>query len=104
MRSPLDRVLRTHIQHTEGPGGLFEDVLDRSPHLVHEVDGLRAEHAELLAELGAADEVPAIARRAFDAGAAEELIHALSSIVGKHFDREDNLVWRAYDLDLGGGG
>jgi len=40
-------VLEDHINGTEGQGGLFEDVAERSPRLISRVDRLRAEHESL---------------------------------------------------------
>lgn len=41
--------LTSHVEATEGPGGLFEDVLARAPRVCSQVDRLRREHGALRA-------------------------------------------------------
>jgi esterase/lipase superfamily enzyme len=100
----LDQLLRTHLRQTEGPEGLFADVTESSPHLIHEVETLRAEHAELRAELDRVVLVARDIRADVEIESVQDSIHAISRAMARHLDREDDLVWRAYDVDLGGGG
>ena len=95
-------VLDGHTGRTEGPGGLFEDLRSRSPQLVNQLEQLRAEHRELR------DRLDAITMRAsrsrLDPCTDEPGIRALARAIARHLDREDDVVWIAYDVDLGGGG
>jgi hypothetical protein len=100
----LDHLLRTHFRQTEGSGGLFEDVMERAPHLMHELESLRAEHVGLRAELDRAIRVSRETQPPVAVESEEESIHGVSRSVAKHLDREDDLVWRTYDVDLRGGG
>jgi hypothetical protein len=43
----LVEVLDAHVDGTEGPGGLFDQIRDDAPHLLSVVERLRAEHDPL---------------------------------------------------------
>jgi hypothetical protein len=88
---------RTHIELTEGPDGLYAEVLWDAPRLVHQVYNLGREHAEVLVALewltAHLDAEPHRLRRW-----AGDLLDALS----QHRQRGADLVYEAYATDLGG--
>lgn len=97
--------LRDHVALTEGPGGLYEDLQASAPRLSRRVELQLADHADVLAEvdrlLGERDE----GLSGEEAVAAHR--EAATALVGRlvrHRQRGSDLVWEAYDLDLGGSG
>lgn len=97
------RVLREafaeHVLVTEGPDGLYAELLDHAPRLVAGVGALVREHAEVL------DALDVLAAR-FAAGGdigrlrgrATELLRRLT----RHRQRGADLVYEAYATDIGG--
>ncbi|KRE95457.1 hypothetical protein ASG76_07355 [Nocardioides sp. Soil774] len=93
---------RAHIDITEGPRGLYGDVLRTSPRLSGAVDGLTREHAligdqtdQLLTRLAAPDlnsDVDAVRREGT----------ALLGRLVRHRQRGSDLVFEAYEFDIGG--
>jgi hypothetical protein len=92
--------LAEHVLVTEGPEGLYAELLEHAPRLDRPVAGLVAEHRALqvLAETLArwlhppGREVERVRQRA------DELLAALS----RHRQRGADLVYEAYATDLGG--
>jgi hypothetical protein len=100
----LARTIDEHIEVTERPEGLYDEITHKAPRLSNKVERLRAEHPEM-AEVTA----EAIARlRANGVGVAWPLEQArddLQRVLGKivrHRQQGADLVWEAYNLDIGG--
>lgn len=97
--------LRDHVALTEAPDGLYADLRAHAPRLGHLVDRQLADHEAVLVEVdrllderdegGAGGEGLAAHREA-----ATELIVRLL----RHRQRGSDLVYEAYDVDLGGSG
>jgi hypothetical protein len=87
----------THVELTEGPDGLYAEVLGDAPRLVHQVYNLGREHAMVSAALealaGRIDAEPERLRCW-----AGDLLHELS----RHRQRGADLVYEAYATDIGG--
>ncbi|GAA1504961.1 hypothetical protein GCM10009740_39930 [Terrabacter terrae] len=91
-----------HITLTEGPGGLYERLRHAAPRLSVPVDRLAAEHRELrevihgyltvLEHGGTIGDLPVFR---------EELTVLVGRLV-RHRQRGGDLVYEAYDVDLGG--
>ncbi len=97
--------LRDHVALTEAPGGLYDDLRAHAPRLSREVDGRMTEHVELLEEvdrlLGERDD----GLEGADAVAAHrEAATALIGRLVRHRQRGSDLVFEAYEVDLGGSG
>lgn len=93
-----------HIVVTERPEGLYEEILNRAPRLSSQVDRLRAEHPALRA--GTAELIERLHTTAIGPGwpldeARDDAQRLLGKIV-KHRQRGADLVWEAYNLDIGG--
>lgn len=96
--------LRDHVELTEAPGGLYDDLRTAAPRLSSGVAAQLADHAALLAEV---DRL--LAERDEGMGPAEVTAHreAATALVGRlvrHRQRGSDLVWEAYAVDLGGSG
>lgn len=89
-----------HIVVTEGDDGLYAELLEHSPRLTHRVKLLIREHAAIAAALSA------LQRRADLSGTRSgelracggEVLRALS----RHRQRGADLVYDAYETDIGG--
>lgn len=97
--------LRDHVELTEGEGGLYDDLRRSSPRLSGRVERQRADHEVVLAEverlLGERDDG---LRTEESVAAHREAATALVGRLVRHRQRGSDLVWEAYDLDLGGSG
>jgi hypothetical protein len=94
-----------HVSGTEGPGGLWEQIRTDAPRLDGELRRLRREH-----EARAAD-VAALRRDLADAGDDEsrldevrERVTALLDRLARHRQRGADLIYEAYQRDVGGTG
>ena len=93
---------REHIDITEGPNGLYRDLLKTSPRLSDAAAGLTREHAlisgqinHLLARVTAPDVTEDVDR-------VRDLGTALLGRLVRHRQRGSDLVFEAYEFDIGG--
>jgi hypothetical protein len=93
---------RQHIEITEGPDGLYRDLLETSPRLSEAVAGLTREHVlisaqvdRLLARVSAPDVIDEV-------DGARDLGTALLGRLVRHRQRGSDLVFEAYEFDIGG--
>lgn len=93
---------RAHVEITEGPHGLYRDLLKTSPRLSGAVAGLTREHVlirgqidKLLARVTAPDVVEDVAR-------VRDLSTALLGRLVRHRQQGSDLVFEAYEFDIGG--
>ena len=97
-----------HVEITEGPDGLYDEVLGIAPAHARALDTLRAEHgvigdairaalAKLPAGPGAGDDADG-----WVADRREESTTVLGRLV-RHRQRGSDLTWRAYNTELGSG-
>jgi hypothetical protein len=98
----LDEVFAVHVQVTEGPGGLYEEILENAPRLANRVKRFRREHADITAAIGRG--IAEAGAAGGDAARVEALRdHALRLFadVVRHRKRGLDLVYEAY-VDIGG--
>lgn len=94
--------VRAHIAITEGPGGLHSDVVEVAPRLSHAVERLAAEHAVITDLL---DRLTIRARTIASMSDVEQLRclgTAELSRLARHRRRDADLVFEAYQTDIGG--
>ncbi|HYX79817.1 MAG TPA: hypothetical protein VE976_04320 [Actinomycetota bacterium] len=100
LRDALDE----HIHVTERPEGLYDEIRARAPRLANAVERLQAEHAPLR------DDTAAMVERLQGDGvgdswplpqARDDLQRLLGRVV-RHRQLGADLVWDAYNLDIGG--
>lgn len=102
--SRLRDAVEHHIEVTEGPGGLFEQIQTDAPHCSPAVQKLHGEHEqfhaeveEILGKLGdSADDPVAM-------GAVREQVTSLVGRLVRHRQRGADLIHDAYEVDIGGG-
>ena len=100
----LGRTIDEHIEVTERPGGLYDEIAAKSPRLSNNIVLLREEHpalregtrelTEKLRTTGVGDAWPLDQAR-------DDLQRLLGRIV-RHRQLGSDLVWEAYNLDIGG--
>ncbi|MEV4545814.1 hypothetical protein [Micromonospora echinaurantiaca] len=97
---PVRQSFAEHVQVTEGPSGLYAELLAHAPRLYRGVRLLTREHdliAAALADLQEAAELPGVPVDVL-LDRAGRLLRALA----RHRRRGADLLWQAYQTDLGG--
>jgi hypothetical protein len=100
----LSHAIAEHVQVTERPGGLYDEICSRAPHLSGKIDRLRDEHPVM--QRGT-DELVSRFRSTEPGGdwpleeARDDLQRLLGRLV-RHRQLGSDLVWEAYNLDIGG--
>jgi hypothetical protein len=94
--------LRQHVAVTEGPDGLYQDLLRTAPRLTGPVASLTADHTVIndsLEQVLALVDSPAASA---DVAQVRELGTALLGRIVRHRQRGADLVYEAYEVDVGG--
>ncbi len=94
-----------HIDTTEKPGGLYEEIVGISPRLAGTVDRLRDEHPEITAAVGqmlARLEQVEIGGLAWPLDDARDDLQRFIGKMIRHRQKGADLVWEAYNVDIGG--
>ena len=98
----LQEVFAAHVEVTESPGGLYQEILENAPRLANRVSRFRREHAEITE--GIRRDLAACAA-AGDPEAAQALrdhsVRLFADLV-RHRKRGLDLVYEAYHVDIGG--
>ena len=97
----LQSCMREHVQATEGPNGFHRDVLTVAPRLAHAVDVSTQEHVVITAMIDAllADDVP---HDEGDIDVVREQGTELLARLSRHRQRGADMIFEAYESDLGG--
>lgn len=90
-----------HVSFTEGRGGLFDQIRTDAPRLVTVLGRLHREHREITTNLAAAEEQLGSRGEAGMARVREQLTAALTAL-SLHRQRGADLLYEAYQVDLGG--
>jgi hypothetical protein len=99
----LAHAIDEHIEITERQGGLYDEICSTAPHLSGKIDRLRAEHPEL--RVGTHELVDRLSDGVGDAWPLNEARDDLQRLLGRivrHRQLGSDLVWEAYNLDIGG--
>jgi hypothetical protein len=94
-----------HLIATEKPGGLYEEIMERAPRLVGTVKRLQDEHppiAESIAKLLARLEAGEVDSPTWPLDKARDDLQRLIGAVVRHRQKGADLVWEAYNVDIGG--
>jgi len=92
-----------HVEVTEGADGLHQNILAGDLRLANQVQALTAEHADIaaaIAELAVAVEPPVTPD---DVAGVRDSGTALLGRVARHRQRGADLIYEAYQTDIGGG-
>lgn len=97
--------LRDHVGLTEAPGGLYADLRAHAPRLSRDVEAQLADHVAFLEEVDRLlDERDDGLTGADAVRAHREAATALIGRIVRHRQRGSDLVFEAYEVDLGGSG
>lgn len=91
-----------HVEITEGPEGLYQELRLAAPRLSGPVEDLTRDHARIRAHVDGLLVLLARAGADGDAQRVRELGTALIGALLRHRQRGADLVYEAYDVDLGG--
>lgn len=93
-----------HVDVTEGAGGLHESIVSADVRLSNAVDALTAEHATIAREIAGlvADSAPPVVEA--DVDALRERGTRLLTTLSKHRQRGADLIYEAFEADIGGMG
>jgi hypothetical protein len=100
----LAGMIDEHVEMTERPKGLYDEITGRAPRLASQIERLKAEHPEMrdaTAELLGRFEATPIGDAWPIADARDGLQRLLGRLV-RHRQHGADLVWEAYNLDIGG--
>ena len=100
----LAHAIDEHIEITERTEGLYDEISAKAPHLATKMDRLREEHPvlrertkALVAKLQSTEIGPA-----WPLGEARDDLQRLLGQIVRHRQLGSDLVWEAYNLDIGG--
>jgi hypothetical protein len=94
-----------HIVATERPDGLYDEILDRAPRLAGNIRRLKDEHPEIAratTAMIARLEQTEIGGLQWPLDTARDDLQRFIGQVIKHRQRGADLVWEAYNVDIGG--
>lgn len=97
----LRTVFGVHVEVTESPGGLYEEILEIAPRLANKIARFRREHLGITKAIHTAlDDLPPEG-----ATASPDLrgrLDHLHELLARHRRRGADLVYEAYHVDIGG--
>jgi hemerythrin-like domain-containing protein len=94
-----------HILITEKPDGLYEEILGRAPRLQHAVEQLKEEHPQIsqaIDEMIERLEHIEIGGEDWTLDQARDDLQRFIGRVIRHRQKGADLVWEAYNVDIGG--
>jgi hypothetical protein len=100
----LAHAIEEHIEITERTEGLYDEISVKAPHLATKIDQLREEHPvlrERTLALISKLETTAVGQ-AWPLNQARDDLQRLLGQVVRHRQLGSDLVWEAYNLDIGG--
>jgi hypothetical protein len=104
----LHEVWTRHIVETEAPGAFLDELVSEAPRLSSPASHLRRDHSEILGEIVRAEHqlsVPPSDDDVYDEWCerVRTELTALLVALARHRQRGADLVYQAYDVDIGGG-
>jgi hypothetical protein len=99
----LGAAWQEHVEFTEGPDGLFDELLDDSVEVAPEIDHLRRDHEVLVAAMARARELLASPTAGPDDTKLLQSLAGIGKQVEHHRRRGADLLYRVYSVDLSAG-
>jgi phage shock protein A len=100
----LDHDFAGHVDLTEGPGGLYERITNAAPRLSTGVDRLRDEHARLNERIDGFLAALENGQATAELSTFREDVTTLIGQLIRHRQKGSDLIYEAYEVDLGGSG
>ena len=101
----LREVFAVHVEVTEAPGGLYQEILENAPRMANRVTRFRREHAEIGDGIRRGIDESRAAGDGDDPEALQALrdhaVRLFADLV-RHRKRGLDLVYEAYHVDIGG--
>jgi hypothetical protein len=99
----LQAAFDEHVATTEREGGLYDEILENSARLAGQVRRLREEHPMIRDAIAAeADRMSGPVPDDWPLDDVRDDLQRLMGLVVRHRQRGADLVWEAYNLDIGG--
>ncbi len=98
----LEADFREHVQLTEGPDGLYRSLLEAAPRLSNVVRTLTADHGRIRTAIGQLVETTGDPVVAADVARIRQAGTSLLARMSRHRQRGADLVFEAYQTDIGG--
>ena len=98
----LRDVWAVHVEVTEGPGGLYQEIVENAPRLATKVGRFRREHGDLAEDIRAGLAAARAARDDGEVQAVRDRMVRLFADLTRHRKRGLDLVYEAYHVDIGG--
>jgi hypothetical protein len=98
----LQHEIADHIDITERPDGLYDEIVEAAPRLSRSVQVLREEHPDMQA---AAAALRSMLEDRHDTVSVDDARDEIARVLGrlvKHRQHGADLLWEAYSLDTGG--
>jgi hypothetical protein len=92
-----------HVEVTEGPDGLHQAILAGDLRLANQVNALAAEHSEIAVEIAALAALSDAPVAPDDVAEVREQGTKLLGRIVRHRQRGADLIYEAYETDIGGG-
>jgi hypothetical protein len=93
---------REHVNITEGPNGVYGELLVTAPRLELAVSGLTREHAVIREQIEFAIAGAVAAGTSEQVDAVREAVTGLLARLHRHRQRGSDLIFEAYEVDIGG--
>ena len=97
----LREVFAVHVEVTEAPGGLYQEILENAPRLANRVTRFRREHAEITEGIRRALAGCAATSPEATTALRDQSVRLFADLV-RHRKRGLDLVYEAYHVDIGG--
>jgi hypothetical protein len=98
----LSADLRQHVAITEGADGLYRDLIETAPRLAGDVDRLAGEHTVLRKAVDGLLEELRSPESEHEVATIRDLGTELIATLARHRQRGADLVYEAYEFDIGG--
>jgi hypothetical protein len=98
----LSADLEAHVDVTQAEAGLHEDILAAAPRLANSVERLRREHQEIRDSLVAARDLLEAPEEGDWPTQVRERVTSLLTRLIRHRQRGADLIYEAYQVDVGG--
>ena len=101
----VEAAFEQHVLVTEKPDGLYDEILERAPRLAGNVGRLRDEHPEIqekMRHMLARLEHEEIGGEGWPLEKARDDLQRFIGSVIRHRQKGADLVWEAYNVDIGG--
>lgn len=94
--------LEAHVDVTQAEAGLHDEILVAAPRLANGVERLRREHLEIRETLGAARDLLGAPEEGDWPTHVRDLVTSLLTRLIRHRQRGADLIYEAYQVDVGG--